>query len=87
MSGVTIGQNSIVGASSVVTKNVPPNSVVVGNPAIIISSFESCKLKNQEIINTAYLFSEEYTFRNDDIPQEYKEEMFNKLKVRRGFIK
>lgn len=31
--GVTIGENSLVGAGSVVTKDVPPNSVVYGNPA------------------------------------------------------
>lgn len=31
--GVTIGENSIVGAGSVVTKNVPSNTIVVGNPA------------------------------------------------------
>src|SRR5216684_3924815 len=30
---VTIGENALVGAGSVVTKDVPPNSVVVGNPA------------------------------------------------------
>jgi len=30
---VTIGENAIVGAGSVVTKDVPPNAVVVGNPA------------------------------------------------------
>lgn len=33
---VTIGDNSKVGAGSVVTKDIPPNSVVVGNPARII---------------------------------------------------
>lgn len=31
--GVTIGENSIIGAASVVTKDVAPNSVVVGSPA------------------------------------------------------
>jgi acetyltransferase-like isoleucine patch superfamily enzyme len=31
--GIEIGEYSIVGAGSVVTKNVPPYSVVVGNPA------------------------------------------------------
>lgn len=34
--GVTIGDGAIIGASSVVTKDVPPYSVVVGNPARII---------------------------------------------------
>jgi UDP-2-acetamido-3-amino-2,3-dideoxy-glucuronate N-acetyltransferase len=31
--GVTVGENATVGAGSVVTKNVPPNAVVAGNPA------------------------------------------------------
>jgi len=35
--GVTIGQNAMVGAGSVVTKDVPPNSIVVGNPARIVN--------------------------------------------------
>jgi acetyltransferase-like isoleucine patch superfamily enzyme len=34
--GVTIGENSIVGAGSVVTKDVPPNTIVVGNPARVL---------------------------------------------------
>ena len=34
--GVTIGENSIVGAGALVTENVPPNSVVAGVPAKII---------------------------------------------------
>jgi UDP-2-acetamido-3-amino-2,3-dideoxy-glucuronate N-acetyltransferase len=33
--GITIGENSLVGAGSVVTKNVPDNSMVYGNPAKI----------------------------------------------------
>lgn len=31
--GITVGENAIVGAGSVVTRDVPPNSVVAGNPA------------------------------------------------------
>lgn len=34
--GITIGENSIIGAGSVVTKDVPANSVVAGNPAKFI---------------------------------------------------
>ena len=36
--GVTIGENSVVAAGSVVTKDVPPNTLVGGNPARIIRS-------------------------------------------------
>lgn len=34
--GITIGENAIVGAGSVVTRDVPANTVVAGNPARII---------------------------------------------------
>jgi acetyltransferase-like isoleucine patch superfamily enzyme len=33
LADVTIGENALVGAGSVVTRDVPPNAVVVGNPA------------------------------------------------------
>ena len=35
MPGITVGRNAMVGAGSVVTKDVPPNAVVYGNPARI----------------------------------------------------
>lgn len=34
--GVSIGENTVVGAGSVVTKDLPPNVVAVGNPARVI---------------------------------------------------
>ena len=33
---VTVGENAIVGAGSVVTKDVPPNAIVAGNPAKVL---------------------------------------------------
>lgn len=35
LANITIGENAIVGAGSVVTKDVPPNTIVAGNPARI----------------------------------------------------
>jgi len=40
LKGVTIGHDSIVGANSVVTHDVPPCSVVAGNPACVIKKLE-----------------------------------------------
>ncbi len=36
--GVTIGEKAIVGAGSVVTKDVPPGAIVAGNPARVLKS-------------------------------------------------
>ncbi|MFD2203711.1 acyltransferase [Shivajiella indica] len=38
LSGVTIGKGSVVAAGSIVTKDVPPYSIVAGNPAKVIKS-------------------------------------------------
>jgi UDP-2-acetamido-3-amino-2,3-dideoxy-glucuronate N-acetyltransferase len=34
--GITIGEKAMVGAGAMVTKDVPPRAVVIGNPAIIV---------------------------------------------------
>jgi acetyltransferase-like isoleucine patch superfamily enzyme len=36
--GITVGENAMIGAGSVVTKNVPAGAVVAGNPARIVKS-------------------------------------------------
>ena len=43
---VTIGENAIVGAGSVVTKDVPPNTIVVGNPARVIRVVDSIETQS-----------------------------------------
>ena len=36
--GITVGENAMIGAGSIVTKNVPPDAIVAGNPARIVKS-------------------------------------------------
>ena len=38
LAGVTIGDNCTIGAGSVVTKDIPANSIAVGNPARVIKT-------------------------------------------------
>jgi len=41
LKGVNIGDNAVIGAGSVVTKNVPENSIAVGSPAAVVRTIES----------------------------------------------
>jgi acetyltransferase-like isoleucine patch superfamily enzyme len=38
---LSVGENAIVGAGSVVTKDVPPNTIVAGNPARVLRTIET----------------------------------------------
>lgn len=43
LSSVMVGEKAIVGAGSVVTKDVPPKAIAAGNPAKVINSIEKVK--------------------------------------------
>jgi acetyltransferase-like isoleucine patch superfamily enzyme len=45
LAGVTIGNNVIIGAGSVVTKSIPDNVIVAGNPAKYIGSVSDLEIK------------------------------------------
>ncbi len=63
--GVTVGENSIVGAWSVVTKDVPDNVIVAGNPAKIVKELDPSHLTMRK-----HLFS-------GDVPyEEFEAELF-----------
>lgn len=48
LSKVTIGENAIVGAGSVVTKDVPANAIVAGNPAKFLRKLDQ---QEKEVVN------------------------------------
>lgn len=50
--GVTIGENCVIGAGSVVTKDIPDNSIAVGNPCKVIRQIND---KDREYINSLIL--------------------------------
>lgn len=55
MPGVTIGNNVLVASESVVTKSVPSNCVVAGNPARFVCTLDEYKAKNLQF-NTSSKF-------------------------------
>jgi len=54
MPGVTIGENSIVGAFSLVNQDVPDNVIAVGVPAKVIKKIESAPQRNSLRIPPQY---------------------------------
>jgi maltose O-acetyltransferase len=58
---VKIGPNSIIGAGSVVTKDIPPNVIAAGNPARVISPLSEYVHKISRMAGNKTVFSEEYT--------------------------
>jgi len=53
MSGVKIGNGSVVGSCSVVTKDVPPYSIVVGNPARVVK-FRFTELQIEKLLKISW---------------------------------
>lgn len=82
--GVTIGPNSIVGAGSVVTKNVPADTIVASNPARAISSVKDYIDKIQSHSKNKKIFPREYFI--DRLDDKKREEIIQSLKDSIGFI-
>ena len=84
--GVTIGENSIIAAGSVVTRNVQNNSVYGGSPAKFIISLDEYIDGQRSKMYTENTFDKSFTV-NGKITTNKKIEMFKKLdKYGNGFV-
>lgn len=77
MKGVTIGDNCIIGYGSLVTKNIPSNSVVAGSPARVICTLEEYykKRKIKALEESLELANEiQRYYKRKPVPTDFKEE-------------
>ena len=82
---VTIGNNVIIGAGSVVTHSIPDNSVAVGNPAKVITTYQDYQRKRENQLANTAVFDESFTIHQ--ISEEKKELMKEKLINSTGFVR
>lgn len=77
LNNVRIGPNAIVAAGAVVTKDVPPNSVVGGVPAKVICSLDDYVTKRKTV------YPDEFKPTRQEVSQELTEYMWKKFEADR----
>ncbi len=82
--GVTIGPRSIVGTGSIVTKDVPANSVAVGCPARAICTVDEYLSRMKKEAAEHGVFGQDYWVEN--LTEERREQMLRALSSGLGFI-
>jgi len=70
---VRIGEWSIIGAGSVVTRDIPANCVAAGNPARVICSVDEFKAKHEDGLRTHYVSKKPWREWADATPEEWAE--------------
>lgn len=85
MPNVTLGDNVIVGANSTVTKSVPKNCVVAGNPAKMIAKTDEYIEKQKKQMEKSPCYNEDYTLRGN-LTEEKKQQMQQELENQMGYV-
>ena len=85
--GVTIGNNVIIGVGSVVTKDIPDNSLAVGVPAKVIMPLDVYLEREKKSMNNENVFDESYSLRNKNLSEIQKKEMIESCdKYGKGYV-
>ena len=82
--GVQIGPYAIVGAGSIVTKDVMPRTIVAGNPSKYLGTLDNYINKIENLSIDKKIFSEEYWIHNLD--DDKKNELIESVGDSFGFI-
>lgn len=82
--GVTIGPRSLVGAGSIVTRDIPENSVAVGHPARVICTLDEYLSKRKKAAQDRGVLGHEYWVEN--LTEERRAQMQAMLSSGDGFI-
>lgn len=80
--GVELGPRTIVGANSVVSKSLPPNSVCVGSPARVVCSLDEYLEKHRSRITVSSTF----LYKNEKLSLEVREHMVAATKNQDAYI-
>ncbi len=83
--GVEIGPRSIVGANSVITRDIPPNTVAAGNPAKVIMSLDDYLEKHRQAMKTLPLF-QFYEYDQNYLDSAKLKEMLSRLEKNDGYM-
>ncbi len=79
----TIGNDVIIGAGSLVTGNIPDDSIAVGVPAKVIGKTSEYIARQKEKMENGLVFDSSYTYQKD-VKKDKKEEMLKKLEEYNG---
>jgi maltose O-acetyltransferase len=83
--GVAIGDDVVVGAASVVSRDIPPGTVAAGNPARVLGSLESYHARTRERFAAAPRFADSWTA-GGGVTESMKRQMAARLAGGEGFV-